>query len=138
MTNGDRIRNMNDEELAAVLMCPYDTVGDPIDIMPCVKDGKQQFVGVEECRECSISWLRRESTEEIHYHAWNDVNNSLPEAGEYVLLSLSNFSLPIIGRYEVDDTGDGAFYAGDELESLVSQRFIVNAWMPLPEPYKED
>lgn len=135
MTNGDRIRNMNDEELAAVLMCPYDTVGDPIDIMPCVKDGKQQFVGVE---ECSISWLRRESTEEIHYHAWNDVNNSLPEAGEYVLLSLSNFSLPIIGRYEVDDTGDGAFYAGDELKSLASQNLFVNAWMLLPGPYKED
>lgn len=138
MTNGDRIRNMNDEELAAVILCPYDTAGDPIDIMPCVKDGKQQFVGVEECRECSISWLRRESTEEGQYHAWNDVNNSLPEAGEYVLLSLSNFSLPIIGRYEVDDTGDGAFYAGDELKSLASQNLFVNAWMPLPEPYKED
>ena len=60
MTNGDRIRNMNDEELASVLMCPYDTVGAPIDIMPCVKDGKYQLVGVKECRECSISWLQRE------------------------------------------------------------------------------
>ena len=129
MTNGDRIRNMNDEELAAVILCPYDTAGDPIDIMPCVKDGKQQF---------SISWLQRESSEEGRYHAWNDVNNSLPETGKYVLLSLSNFSLPIIGKYEIDDTGDGAFYAGDELKSLASQNLFVNAWMLLPGPYKED
>lgn len=30
------------------------------------------------------------------------------------------------------------WFAGDELESLVSHNLFVNAWQPLPEPYKEE
>lgn len=60
MTNGDKIRAMSDEDLTAILLCPYDTAGDPIDIMPCVKDGMQEFVTQKECRECSLKWLQRE------------------------------------------------------------------------------
>ena len=50
-------------------------------------------------------------------------------------MSFENFSLPLIGRYEVDETG-GVFYAGDDDESCISQDLIVNAWMLLPEPYQ--
>ena len=32
----------------------------------------------------------------------------------------------------------GAWFAGDEDEPLVSQDMFVNAWMPLPEPYREE
>ena len=53
-------------------------------------------------------------------------------------MSFENFSLPIIGRYEKDNDGGGAWYAGDETESLVSQDMFVNAWMPLPEPYRAE
>lgn len=61
MTNGDKIRNMTDEELAVVLMCPYDTAGAELDIMPCVKDGNvQEFASPKDCRACSIKWLQRE------------------------------------------------------------------------------
>lgn len=61
MTNGDKIRLMTDEELPKVLLCPYDTAGEPLDIMPCIKDGSQEFVGPKECRECIIAWLKREA-----------------------------------------------------------------------------
>lgn len=64
VTNGDKIRAMTDEELAAVIMCPYDTAGDPIDIMPCVlEDGTQEFVPTNKCMACSVAWLQRESKE---------------------------------------------------------------------------
>lgn len=60
MTNGDKIRAMSDEELTAIILCPYDTAGDPIDIMPCVKDGNiQEFVAPEDCKACIMKWLER-------------------------------------------------------------------------------
>ena len=74
----------------------------------------------------------------IKYRAeWIPVTERLPETGKYVLISFSNFTVPITGRYEEDGEG-GAFFAGDEDESLISKGLIVNAWMPLPEPYHED
>lgn len=69
---------------------------------------------------------------------WIPVEEKLPEEDEYVLMSFENFTLPIIGRYEKDNDGGGAWYAGDETESLVSQDMFVNAWMPLPEPYRAE
>lgn len=67
----------------------------------------------------------------------DQVEERLPEPGKYILLSFSNFSLPIIGRYEADQEG-GTFYLGDcdEGDTCVSQDLFVNAWMPLPEPYR--
>ena len=68
---------------------------------------------------------------------WIPVTEQLPEPETYVLVSFSNFSLPIIGRYDGDKEG-GVWFAGDEEESLVSQDLFVNAWMPLPELYREE
>ena len=74
----------------------------------------------------------------IKYRAeWIPVTEWLPETGKHVLISFSNFTVPITGRYEEDEEG-GAFFAGDETKSLVSKDIYVNAWMPLPEPYHED
>lgn len=67
---------------------------------------------------------------------WIDVNVELPEDDRYVLISLANFSYPMIGRYEEDENG-GNWYAGDEDETLLSQDLFVNAWMPLPDPYRD-
>ena len=64
VTNGDKIRSMPDEELAAVIMCPYDTAGEPLDIMPCVLEGgTQEFVPTNKCIACSVAWLSREAKE---------------------------------------------------------------------------
>lgn len=63
---------------------------------------------------------------------WIPIEEQIPKEDEYILLSFENFSIPVIGRFE-----NGAFYAGDEDEPLVKQDMYVNAWMPLPEPYRE-
>ena len=73
---------------------------------------------------------------------WIPCSERLPEVNEdgesnYILLSCSNYSLPTIGRYQVDDQG-GAFYDGDDDKPLVSYGLFANAWMPLPEPYKAE
>ena len=77
-----------------------------------------------------------DEVEKEHNNGWILVNERRPEPNKYILLSFSNCSTPEIGRYEEDDEG-GAFYLGGEEETCVSQMFFVNAWMPLPEPYKE-
>ncbi len=69
---------------------------------------------------------------------WIPVEERLPETDEYILLSFANFSLPIVGRYEADGDGSGTFYLGDcnEEDTCINQDLIVNAWMPLPKPYR--
>jgi len=67
---------------------------------------------------------------------WIPCRENLPEDDRYILLSFENFTIPVVGRYETDDEG-GAFYAGDDGETCTQHDLFVNAWMPLPEPYKE-
>ena len=57
-----------------------------------------------------------------------------PKTSDYILLSFSNFSVPMVGRYEENEDG-GAYYIGDEDKSCVAQDIFVNAWQPLPEQY---
>lgn len=73
-------------------------------------------------------------------HRWIPVEERLPEDDNYILLSFSNFSLPLIGRYEADNDGGGAFYLSDsdEGDTCLSEDLYVNAWMPLPEPYQKE
>ena len=70
---------------------------------------------------------------------WSPVTERLPQSGKCVLMSFENFTLPAIGRYEVNDEGDGAWYLGDndEGDTCCSVGLFVNAWMPLPEAYRE-
>lgn len=51
-TNADRIRSMSDEELADIILCPYDTEGNPIEIM------LQKLVSPDNCKKCMIEWLQ--------------------------------------------------------------------------------
>ena len=71
---------------------------------------------------------------------WIAVEEQLPEKERYILLSFANFSLPMVGHYEINEDGSGAFYLGDcnEEDTCVSQDLFVNAWMPLPGPYRPD
>ena len=68
---------------------------------------------------------------------WIPIEERLPENEEYVLVSFGNFSLADIAHYEADDNG-GAFYPGDDDRSYSSYGLFVNAWMPVPKPYKPD
>lgn len=68
---------------------------------------------------------------------WIPVSERLPDADKYILVSFENFIILDIGRYETDKDGSGAFYPGDDDKSYVEYGLFVNAWMPLPEPYRE-
>ena len=86
----------------------------------------------------SVGWVK----EIIRKHmndGWIPVEERLPEDDHYILLSFTNFNLPMIGRYETDQEG-GAFYLGDcdEEDTCISQDLFVNAWRPLPKPYRPE
>ena len=68
---------------------------------------------------------------------WIPISERLPEEEKYILLSFANYTGLDIGRYENDGEKD-KFYPGDEEETYASYGLIVNAWMPLPEPYREE
>ena len=70
-------------------------------------------------------------------NGWIPVEDELPKDDGYILLSFSNFSTALIGRYKVDEEG-GAFYIGDDTDTCLSQDVIVNAWQPLPPVYEEE
>ena len=65
------------------------------------------------------------------------MEEELPGTDDYILMSFDNFSVPMVGRYDECGTG-GAFYVGDDEKSCSSHGVFVNAWQPLPEPYRED
>ena len=60
-----------------------------------------------------------------------------PYNGQRVLLSFANEKQkPLVGTWKVDDE-EGPFYAPFTGRTYASLGYFVNAWMPLPEPYKE-
>ena len=67
---------------------------------------------------------------------WILISERLPEDESYILVSFENSTMPDIARYEENDEGC-TFYPGDDEKSYSSYGVFVNAWMPLPEPYKE-
>lgn len=67
---------------------------------------------------------------------WIPISERLPEEEESILLSFANYTGLDIGRYEKDGEND-KFYPGDDEETYAHYGLIVNAWMPLPKPYKE-
>lgn len=61
----------------------------------------------------------------------------LPDPDKYILVSFENFPIPMIGIYTVDDDDGGTFRISDEDDSFLEHGLYVNAWMELPERYKE-
>lgn len=94
-----------------------------ISSMCCAEEHEQLAEWLEELKR-----LREKSK-------WIPCSERLPEEEEYILLSFANYTGLDIGRYEKDGENDN-FYPGDEEETYASYGLIVNAWMPLPEPYK--
>ena len=85
-----------------------------------------------------VNSLLDDLEEDEKENGWIPVDERLPDPDEHILVSFFNFSLPMIGRYTVDDDDGGTFRVGDIDESFVEHDLYVSAWMPLPEPYKED
>ena len=77
---------------------------------------------------------------QIEEHSWIPVEERLPDEDEYVLISFEHFTLPAIGRYEINDKGDGAWYLRDcdEEDTCISEGLFVNAWIPLPKAYRAE
>ena len=67
---------------------------------------------------------------------WIPITERTPEDESYILVSFENATMVDIARYEEDDEG-GGFYPGDDDEAYSKYGIYVNAWMPLPEPYRE-
>ena len=80
--------------------------------------------------------MYEDAAEKEEFGRWVPCSERLPKPDEYILLSFSNYSGLVIGRYEEDDEG-GAFYVGDNLMLLAQYDAFVNAWMPLPKLYRE-
>ena len=68
---------------------------------------------------------------------WIPCSEKLPEDESYILVSFENATMLDIARYEENDEG-GTFYPGDDEKSYSSYGLFVNAWMSLPEPYKQN
>lgn len=85
-----------------------------------------------------VNSLLDDLEEDEKENGWIPVGERMPDPDKHILVSFFNFSLPMIGRYTVDDDDGGTFRVGDEDESFVEHDLYVNDWMPLPKPYKED
>lgn len=93
-------------------------------------EGNKSEIDILECN----ADLHRILKEHSKVDGWVPCEERYPDTDGYILLSFSNFAVPLVGRYEEDEEG-GAFYVGDETESCVSQGIFVNAWQQLPECY---
>ena len=85
-----------------------------------------------------IERIQQEAVEKYKKeHGWIPISERSPEDESYILVSFENATMPDIARYEENDEG-GTFYPGDDEKSYSSYGIFVNAWMPLPESYKEE
>ena len=114
----------------------YRAIGTAEEIVDGIKQSEEEFnMLMEYLHIGTINEVT--ALEKQHNNGWIPVDERLPDTNDYILLSFSNFTIPAVGRYEAEEDGSGAFYIGDEVETCVSQMLFVNAWMELPEPYKE-
>ena len=78
-----------------------------------------------------------ELQEEKEKHRWIPVMERLPKDEDSVLISFDNIPIVVNGYYEVYEDGSGAWYIEGAEVTCLSQGYIVNAWMPLSESYRE-
>ena len=85
-----------------------------------------------------VKEIIRSHMNEAENDGWIPVDDTehTPKDESYVLVSFSNYNLPDIARYEENEKG-GTYYPGDDEQSYLKYGIFVNAWQPLPEPYKE-
>ena len=118
------------------LLNQYRAIGTVEEIVDGIKQSEEEFnMLMEYLHIGTIDEVK--ALEKQRNNGWIPVEERLPDTKDYILLSFSNFTNPVVGRYEAEKDGSGAFYIGDESETCLSQDLFVNAWQQLPEPYKE-
>lgn len=94
---------------------------------------------LEQYEEGSPAWEALQvAIDAVTDKCWAPAEEVLPNTDDYILLSLANFSIPIVGRCETDGEGGTTYYGGDDEEPLTHFDLFVNAWMPLPKPYRPE
>ena len=90
---------------------------------------KEDFEFIQKAVEFykKMQWITAENPPEVDEEGYS----------EYILLNFANASVHEIGQYVVDEDGGGAYHIGDDDKSCLSYGLFVDAWMPLPERYRE-
>lgn len=132
LTEGTVITNEMREKLYGALckLKDYEDTGLTPEDVERVNDFERSQAGI----------LLKKLNEEQQKHAWISSEYEVPSDDRFVLMSFSNFSMPMIGRYEQDDDGGGNWYLGDcdEQDTCIANDLFVNAWMELPKRYEEE
>ena len=100
----------------------------------CIGFGSYCLENVIEWKEQCFALIEQENND---FGRWIPISEQLPEDESYIIVSFENATMPDIARYEENDEG-GTFYPGDDEKSYSSYGIFVNAWMLLPEPYREE
>lgn len=91
---------------------------------------KEDFEFIQKAVEFykKMQWIPAENPPEVDEEGYS----------EYILLNFTNTTVHEIGQYVVDEDGGGAYYIVDDDKLCLSYGFFVDAWMPLPERYREE
>lgn len=82
--------------------------------------------------QCNRSWIKT-IEEQPRVGEWIPISEKLPENIKTVLVTIKELEQPILGWY-----GNKFGWRIVMPEFVNIKDFTVIAWMPLPEPYKED
>lgn len=89
---------------------------------------------------CTSVEEQQQVMDKLNERIWIPAEEELPSDDRFVLMSFSNYTLPMIGRYEQQEDDSGNWYIGDcdEEDTCLANNLFVNAWMELPKAYGED
>lgn len=100
---------------------------------------KTPMIGAKRMFDAAVSAL--EQKERNRWRPVFDGDGEMPEVNEdgysdYILVNFSNVpEMFDIAQYRVNESGEGAFYSGDDEDPYTKIGVFVSAWRPLPEPY---
>lgn len=91
---------------------------------------KEDFEFVKKAVEFykKMQWIPAENPPEVDEEGYS----------ERILLNFANATVHEIGQYVVDKYSGCAYYIGNDTKPCSIYGLFVDAWMPLPERYKED
>lgn len=102
-------------------------------ISPFCMDILRRMISKKELKEMLLRAERMKWRPAVNTPTVNEKGYS-----ERILLNFANASIHEIGRYIEDGDGGCAYYIGDDTKPCSIYGLFVDAWMPLPERYKEE